>query len=96
MLGTCIRKQKLQKSYVLSYVLKITTNSYKHRQSDADEIAVANFAAILHDSASARKQKSLKILCFVICVEDYHKLTNTVFNPFLPRQSDFRVDTSLT
>ena len=25
----------------------------------------------LHHRASARKQKSLKILCFVICVEDY-------------------------
>ena len=26
-----------------------------------------------------RKQKTLKILCFVRCVEDYHKLTETHF-----------------
>ena len=33
----------------------------------------------MHHSARVRKQKSLKILCFVICVEDYHKLTQTQF-----------------
>ena len=33
----------------------------------------------MHHSARARKQKTLKILCFVIWVEDYHKLTQTKF-----------------
>jgi hypothetical protein len=28
--------------------------------------------SFLHHCARARKQKTLKILCFVICVEDYH------------------------
>jgi hypothetical protein len=58
------------------------------------KIGRTNFGGILHHSARERKQKTLKILCFVICVEDYHKLIdrNTVFNPVPPRQSDVHVD----
>jgi hypothetical protein len=41
------------------------------------QINRTNFGGILHHGARARKQKTLKILCFVICVEDYHKLTQT-------------------
>ena len=40
---------------------------------------ITHFDGILHHSARARKQKTLKILCFVICVEDYNKLTKTQF-----------------
>ena len=46
-----------------------------------------------------RWQKTLRILCFVICVEDYNKLTNTVFNPVPPLlppwQSDVCVDNNV-
>jgi hypothetical protein len=47
---------------------------------------------VLHHSARARKQKTLKILRFVICVEDEQTDTNTVFNPVPPWQFDVRVD----
>jgi hypothetical protein len=38
---------------------------------------ITNFDGILYHSARVykRKQKTLKILGFVICVEDYHKET---------------------
>jgi hypothetical protein len=43
---------------------------------------------------SKRRILCFKILCFVICFEDYHARTdtNSVFNPLPPRQSDLRVD----
>jgi hypothetical protein len=41
------------------------------------KIGVSNFGGISHHSTRVRKQKTLKILCFVICVDDYHKLTKT-------------------
>ena len=43
------------------------------------KIGTTNFGGILHQSACVRKQKTLKILCFVICVEDYHRLIQTQF-----------------
>ena len=43
------------------------------------KIGRTNFGGILHHSARLRKQKTLKILGFVLYVEDYHKLTNTQF-----------------
>jgi hypothetical protein len=41
------------------------------------KIGITNFGGILHHSARARKQKTLKILCFVICVEIHYKLIQT-------------------
>jgi hypothetical protein len=35
------------------------------------KIGITNFSSIFHHSARVRKQ----ILCFVICVKDYNKLT---------------------
>jgi hypothetical protein len=43
------------------------------------KIGITNFGSVLHHSARARNQKTLKILCFVICAEDYHRLTQTQF-----------------
>jgi hypothetical protein len=43
------------------------------------KIGTTNFGCISHHSARVRKQKTLKILCFVLYVEDYHKLTQTQF-----------------
>jgi hypothetical protein len=45
------------------------------------KIGIANFGGIFHHNARARKQKTLKTLClnFVICVEEYGKLTQTQF-----------------
>jgi hypothetical protein len=43
------------------------------------KIGISNFGGVLHHSARIRKQKTLQILCFVIFVEDYHKLTQTQF-----------------
>jgi hypothetical protein len=42
-------------------------------------MGMTNFGGILHHSARVRKKNTLKILCFVICVEDYDKLTQTQF-----------------
>ena len=44
---------------------------------DHPKIGITNFGCILPHSARVRKQNALKILCFVICVEDYRKLTQT-------------------
>ena len=36
----------------------------------------------MHHSAHVRKQTTIKILCFVICVEEYKQIdTNTIFIP---------------
>ena len=43
------------------------------------KIGITNFGGILPHSARVRKQKTLKVLCFVISVEDYHKLTQIQF-----------------
>ena len=43
------------------------------------KISITNIRGILHHSAHVRKQTTIKILCFVICVEEYHKLTQTRF-----------------
>jgi hypothetical protein len=43
------------------------------------KISIANIRGILHRSAHVRKQTTIKILCFVMCVEEYHKLTQTRF-----------------
>ena len=59
------------------------------------KIGITNFGGILHHSVRARKQRTLRILCFVLvlCVEDLPQAgTNTVFNPIPPQQSDVRVD----
>ena len=45
------------------------------------KIGIINFGCILLHSARVRKHQTSKILCFAICVEDYHKLTQTVFYP---------------
>jgi hypothetical protein len=55
-----------------------------HRSHAVPKIDRTNFGGILYHSPRVKKQKTLKILCFVICVEDYQKLatdTNIVFNP---------------
>jgi hypothetical protein len=56
------------------------------------KISITNIGGILHRSAHVRKQGTLKTLCFVICVEDYHKLTQKQSNPVPPGQSAVRVD----
>jgi hypothetical protein len=62
------------------------------------KIGRTNFGGILHHGARARKQKTLKILCFVVCVEDYHKLTQTQFliqSPPLDNLTSMLTKTSL-
>ena len=57
------------------------------------KIGIVNFGCILHHSTRVRKQKTLKILCFTVCVEDDHKLTQTKsVIQSVPRQSDVHVD----
>jgi hypothetical protein len=54
---------------------KINNNNKNNVSSNTNVTRkITNFGGILHHGARARKQKTLKILCFVICVEDYHKL----------------------
>jgi hypothetical protein len=67
-------------------------DEFEHTLGRHSKIGTHNFDSILHHCAPVGEQKSLKILCFVPCVEDYHKLINTIFNPLPPRQSDDRVD----
>jgi hypothetical protein len=52
------------------------------------KIGITNFGCILHHSVH------VKILYFVICVENYHKLKQTQFlvHSGSPWQSDVRVD----
>jgi hypothetical protein len=54
------------------------------------KIGISNIGGILHHSAHVRKQKIIKILCFVICAEDYHKLIQTQFLIQSPSASDVR------
>jgi hypothetical protein len=71
---------------LLTYVIKVLTqilmslNKRRFCQNGRHQkIGITNSGGILHHSARVRKQKTLKILCFVICVEDYHKLTQIQF-----------------
>jgi hypothetical protein len=63
-----------------------------------------NFGGILHHSARLRKQKTLKILGFVLCVEDNHKLAKTQFliqspwtnwRPCWQKRRDFKLPKNL-
>lgn len=42
------------------------------------KIGTIHFGGVLHHSARVRKQKTLKISRLVTCIEDYHKLTQTI------------------
>jgi predicted MarR family transcription regulator len=58
------------------YCQKQLRDRFKNNSADAgsENWLCTNVGGILHHSARERKRgKTLKIVCFVICIEDYHK-----------------------
>ena len=61
------------------------------------KIGRTHFGGILYLNAHIRKQNTLKILCFVICVDDHHKLVQPQFliHPPPPPSAIFRETSKL-